>query len=106
MAAEDPFSFRPHVRRWPPRLCVGSGSRDLQLPIRCRDQHQQFRNGSHIEIDGKIFRSSSSSTPGRARAGLVRTKLRRIEDGSVQDKTFAPAEFRPVRTESRKMQYL
>ena len=37
----------------------------------------------------------------------MRTKLRRIEDGSVQDKTFRAGEkFRPVRTESRKMQYL
>jgi len=37
----------------------------------------------------------------------VRTKLRRIEDGSVIDKTFRAGEkFRPVRTESKKMQYL
>jgi elongation factor P len=37
----------------------------------------------------------------------VRTKLRKIDDGSVQDKTFRAGEkFRPVRTESRKMQYL
>jgi elongation factor P len=37
----------------------------------------------------------------------VRTKLRRIEDGGVMDKTFRAGEkFRPVRTESRKMQYL
>ena len=37
----------------------------------------------------------------------MRTKLRRIEDGGVMDKTFRAGEkFRPVRTESRKMQYL
>ena len=37
----------------------------------------------------------------------MRTKLRRVDDGSVQDKTFRAGEkFRPVRTESRKMQYL
>ena len=37
----------------------------------------------------------------------MRTKLRRIEDGSVIDKTFRAGEkFRPVRTESKKMQYL
>jgi elongation factor P len=37
----------------------------------------------------------------------VRTKLRKIDDGSVQDKTFRAGEkFRPVRTETRKMQYL
>jgi elongation factor P len=37
----------------------------------------------------------------------VRTKLRKVDDGSVQDKTFRAGEkFRPVRTETRKMQYL
>jgi len=37
----------------------------------------------------------------------VRTKLRKLADGSVLDKTFRAGEkFRPVRTESRKMQYL
>jgi elongation factor P len=44
--------------------------------------------------------------PGKGGA-FVRTKLRKIEDGSVQDKTFRAGEkFRPVRTESHKMQYL
>ena len=44
--------------------------------------------------------------PGKGGA-FVRTKLRRIEDGSVIDKTFRAGEkFRPVRTESKKMQYL
>ncbi len=68
----------------------------------------QFSNGSHIEIDGKIFRiiEFQHVKPGKGGA-FVRTKLRRIEDGSVQDKTFRAGEkFRPVRTESRKMQYL
>jgi elongation factor P len=68
----------------------------------------QFKNGSHIEIDGKIFRiiEFQHVKPGKGGA-FVRTKLRRIEDGSVQDKTFRAGEkFRPVRTESRKMQYL
>jgi elongation factor P len=68
----------------------------------------QFKNGSHIEIDGKIFRiiEFQHVKPGKGGA-FVRTKLRRIEDGTVQDKTFRAGEkFRPVRTESRKMQYL
>jgi elongation factor P len=68
----------------------------------------QFKNGSHIEIDGKIFRiiEFQHVKPGKGGA-FVRTKLRKIEDGSVQDKTFRAGEkFRPVRTESRKMQYL
>jgi elongation factor P len=44
--------------------------------------------------------------PGKGGA-FVRTKLRKIDDGTVQDKTFRAGEkFRPVHTESRKMQYL
>jgi elongation factor P len=68
----------------------------------------QFKNGSHIEIDGTIYRiiEFQHVKPGKGGA-FVRTKLRKIDDGSVQDKTFRAGEkFRPVRTESRKMQYL
>ena len=68
----------------------------------------QFKNGSHIEIDGKIFKivEFQHVKPGKGGA-FVRTKLRKLDDGSVQDKTFRAGEkFRPVRTESRKMQYL
>jgi elongation factor P len=68
----------------------------------------QFKNGSHIEIEGKIFKiiEFQHVKPGKGGA-FVRTKLRRIEDGSVIDKTFRAGEkFRPVRTDSRKMQYL
>jgi elongation factor P len=68
----------------------------------------QFKNGSHIEVAGTIFRiiDFQHVKPGKGGA-FVRTKLRKIEDGSVQDKTFRAGEkFRPVRTESRKMQYL
>ena len=68
----------------------------------------QFKNGSHIEIDGTIFRiiEFQHVKPGKGGA-FVRTKLRKIEDGTVHDKTFRAGEkFRPVRTESRKMQYL
>jgi elongation factor P len=68
----------------------------------------EFKNGSHIEIDGSVFKilEFQHVKPGKGGA-FVRTKLRKIEDGSVQDKTFRAGEkFRPVRTESRKMQYL
>ena len=68
----------------------------------------QFKNGIHIEIDGKIWKiiEFQHVKPGKGGA-FVRTKLRRIEDGSVIDKTFRAGEkFRPVRTESKKMQYL
>jgi elongation factor P len=68
----------------------------------------QFKNGSHIEIDGAIYKilEFQHVKPGKGGA-FVRTKVRRVEDGSVIDKTFRAGEkFRPVRTESRKMQYL
>jgi elongation factor P len=68
----------------------------------------QFKNGSHIEIDGSVFRilEFQHVKPGKGGA-FVRTRLRKLDDGSVQDKTFRAGEkFRPVHTESRKMQYL
>ena len=68
----------------------------------------QFKNGSHIEVDGAIYRilEFQHVKPGKGGA-FVRTRLRRLDDGSVQDKTFRAGEkFRPVRTETRRMQYL
>lgn len=68
----------------------------------------QFKNGSHIEIDGAVYKivEFQHVKPGKG-AAFVRTKLRKLDDGSVQDKTFRAGEkFRPVHTESRKMQYL
>jgi elongation factor P len=44
--------------------------------------------------------------PGKGGA-FVRTKIRRISDGAVIDRTFRAGEtFRPVRTEARKMTFL
>jgi elongation factor P len=68
----------------------------------------QFRNGSHIEVDGTIFKilEFQHVKPGKGGA-FVRTRLRRAADGNVIDRTFRAGEkFRPVRTESRKMQFL
>ena len=68
----------------------------------------QFKNGAHIEVDGAIYRivEFQHVKPGKGGA-FVRTKLRRIDSGGVVDKTFRAGEkFRPVRTETRKMQYL
>ena len=68
----------------------------------------QFKNGSHVEIDGAIYRivEFQHVKPGKGGA-FVRTKLRRLDDGSVIDRTFRAGEkFRPVRTETRRMQYL
>jgi elongation factor P len=78
------------------------------LGLRAVISTNQFKNGSHIEIDGSIFKiiEFQHVKPGKGGA-FVRTKLRKIDDGSVQDKTFRAGEkFRPVRTESRKMQFL
>jgi elongation factor P len=68
----------------------------------------QFKNGSHIEVDGTIWRiiDFQHVKPGKGGA-FVRTKLRRVEDGNIVDKTFRAGEkFRPVRTETKRMQYL
>ena len=68
----------------------------------------QFKNGTHIEIDGKVFKilEFQHVKPGKGGA-FVRTKLRRVEDGAVLDKTFRAGEkFRPIRTETRRMQFL
>ena len=68
----------------------------------------QFKNGTHIEVDGKIFKilEFQHVKPGKGGA-FVRTKLRRIDDAAVLDKTFRAGEkFRPVRTETRRMQFL
>jgi len=68
----------------------------------------QFKNGTHIEVDGSIYRilEFQHVKPGKGGA-FVRTRLRKLDDGGVQDKTFRAGEkFRPVRTETRRMQYL
>jgi elongation factor P len=68
----------------------------------------QFKNGAHIEVDGGIYRivEFQHVKPGKGGA-FVRTKLKKLDDGTVQDKTFRAGEkFRPVRTEARRMQYL
>ena len=68
----------------------------------------QFKNGTHIEVDGTIYRIMEFQhvKPGKGGA-FVRTRLRRADDGSVIDKTFRAGEkFRPVRTETRRMQFL
>jgi elongation factor P len=67
----------------------------------------QFKNGNHIEVDGTIFRVQEFQhvKPGKGPA-FVRTKLKRVSDGAVIDKTFRAGEkFRAVRNEVRKMQF-
>jgi elongation factor P len=68
----------------------------------------QFKNGTHIEVDGTIFKivEFQHVKPGKGGA-FVRSKLKRVGDGAVIDKTFKAGEkFRPVRTETKKMQFL
>jgi elongation factor P len=68
----------------------------------------QFKNGIHIEVDGAIYRilEFQHVKPGKGGA-FVRTRLRKLGDGSVQDRTFRAGEkFRPVRTEARKTEFL
>ena len=67
-----------------------------------------LKNGMSLNLPEGLYQvvEFQHVKPGKGGA-FVRTKLRRIDDGSVQDKTFRAGEkFRPVRTESRKMQYL
>ena len=56
----------------------------------------QFKNGTHIDVDGTVFRivEFQHVKPGKGGA-FVRSKLKRVDDGA-----------RPVRTETRKMQFL
>jgi elongation factor P len=68
----------------------------------------QFKNGTHIDVDGTVFKivEFQHVKPGKGGA-FVRSKLKRVDDGAVIDKTFRAGEkFRPVRTETRKMQFL
>ena len=68
----------------------------------------QFKNGMHVEVDGTVFKivDFQHVKPGKGGA-FVRTKLKRAQDGAVIDRTFRAGEkFRPVRTETRRMQYL
>ena len=68
----------------------------------------QFKNGSHIELEGQVFRivEFQHVKPGKGGA-FVRSKLKNVGTGAVIDKTFRAGEkVRPVRTEVRRMQYL
>ena len=68
----------------------------------------QFKNGTHVDVDGTVFKivEFQHVKPGKGGA-FVRTKLKRVDDGAVIDRTFRAGEkFRPVRTETRKMQFL
>jgi elongation factor P len=68
----------------------------------------QFKNGMHVDVEGTVFKivEFQHVKPGKGGA-FVRTKLKRVDDGAVIDRTFRAGEkFRPVRTETRRMQFL
>ena len=67
-----------------------------------------LKNGMVLSIDNGLWAvvEFQHVKPGKGGA-FVRTKLKRTTDGAVIDRTFRAGEkFRPVRTETRKMQYL
>ena len=90
-----------------PRPAAARGAR-RPLPCPGVISTNQFKNGTHIEVDGTVYRivDFQHVKPGKGGA-FVRTRLRKIDDGTVHDKTFRAGEkFRPVRTETRRMQFL
>jgi len=67
-----------------------------------------FKNGMHIELDGKVWRilEFQHVKPGKGGA-FVRTKLKALESGAVVDRTFRAGEkFNRVHTEVKNVQYL
>jgi elongation factor P len=67
-----------------------------------------FKNGMHIELDGKVWRilEFQHVKPGKGGA-FVRTKLRNLDNGAVVDRTFRAGEkFPRVHTEVKNVQYL
>src|SRR5881409_1163792 len=67
-----------------------------------------FKNGMHIELDGKVWRivGFQHVKPGKGGA-FVRTKLKSLEAGAVVDRTFRAGEkFPRVHTETKNVQYL
>jgi elongation factor P len=67
-----------------------------------------FKNGMHIELDGKVWRivEFQHVKPGKGGA-FVRTKLKALDAGNVVDRTFRAGEkFARVRTETKNVQYL
>ena len=67
-----------------------------------------FKNGMHIELDGKVWRivEFQHVKPGKGGA-FVRTKLKSLEAGAVVDRTFRAGEkFPRVHTETKSVQFL
>ena len=68
----------------------------------------QFKNGMHVEVDGRVFRivEFQHVKPGKGGA-FVRTKVKSLDSGPVVDRTFRAGEkFARVHTEVKSVQYL
>jgi len=68
----------------------------------------QFKNGTHIEVDGTVFRivEFQHVKPGKGGA-FVRTKLKNVLSGKVVDKTFnAGTKVETATVDKRDFQYL
>src|SRR6202008_1608283 len=67
-----------------------------------------FKNGMHIELDGKVWRivEFQHVKPGKGGA-FVLPKLKSLDAGAVVDRTFRAGEkFPRVHTETKNVQYL
>lgn len=67
-----------------------------------------FRTGATIEVDGGIWQVMEFQhvKPGKG-AAFVRTRLRNLRSGSIQEKTFRAGEkVKRAHIENRRMQYL
>ncbi len=67
-----------------------------------------FRNGLTIELDGDVWQIMEFQhvKPGKG-AAFVRSKLRNLRNGNIQERTFRTTEkVQPAHVETRKMQYL
>jgi elongation factor P len=67
-----------------------------------------FRTGLTIEVDGSIWRVMDFQhvKPGKG-AAFVRSKLRNLRNGAIQEKTFRAGEkVEKAQIDNRKMQYL
>jgi elongation factor P len=67
-----------------------------------------FRNGMHIYLDGDVFKivEFQHVKPGKGGA-FVRTKLRKLKNGTTMEKTFRAGErVEPAYIEQKKFQFL
>src|SRR5204862_2348988 len=102
-------SYEPPRSIGPGRLRIHPAA-GPPVPTLTRDviSTNQFKNGTHIEVDGTVFKivEFQHVKPGKGGA-FVRTKLKALESGGVVDKTFRAGEKMPrIHTEVSNVTYL